>query len=74
MRFLQYAAVVAGLLTNAAVNAVPMAGLELSQLAYLLKGLKGEQLTNCDISKAVMPKSSGRFSCGIPPKSLGRDC
>lgn len=60
MQLLQYAVVVAGLLTNTAVKAMPMAGLEISELVYLLKGFKGEQLTNCDISKAIMPKSSGR--------------
>lgn len=60
MQLLQYAVVVAGILTNTAVNAMPMAGLEISELVYLLNGFKGEKLTNCDISKAIMPQSSGR--------------
>lgn len=62
MQFLQYVAVIASLLTNVAVNAMPMVGLGISELAYLLKEFKSEKMTNCDVSKAVIPKSGGRFS------------
>lgn len=70
MKLLQYTAVIASLLTSTVVNAMPMAGLEISELAYLLKGFKGEQLTNCDISKAIMPKSGGGFYYRAPTISL----
>lgn len=60
MQLLRHVSVIASLLA-VTVNSVPMAGLGISELAYLLKGSKGEKLVSCDLSKAIMPKSGGRF-------------
>lgn len=74
MQLLQHVTVIASLFAVTA-NSMPMAGLGISELAYLLKGLKGEKLVSCDLSKAIMPKSGGRFSPTIPTighESLGK--
>lgn len=70
MQLFQYVAVIASLL-SVTVNSMPMAGLGISELAYLLKGFKGEKLVSCDLSKAIMPKSGGRFPPTIGHESLG---
>lgn len=71
MQFLQFAAVVAGLLTNTAVNAYPAPDRGLSELACLFKEYKHQKITDCNLSGVEMPKADGLLPPG-PDMKLAR--